>query len=195
MPISFGSSRNSASQWIKCVATTSSRMCSPRSFGEVAWAPRPSQTRHPHTAVLLVAERLSVQVQMLDPIGYPAWPTVFRHVDQRYADAPPARLRVLTDAAFAASKLDAWMNRRAPRDLYDLWALARAGHITPEAADLVERLTNWTALPSPSEWGPPPTETEWMLALSHQTRLAVSAAEAFETVAAAWDGVRPPPRT
>lgn len=166
-----------------------------RSFGEVAWAPRPSETRHPHTAVLLVAERLSVQVQVLDPVGYPAWPTTLRRVDQRYADAPSARLRVLTEAAFAASKLDAWLNRRAARDLYDLWALARSGHITPEAADLVTSLTSWTTLPSRAEWGSAPEERQWQLDLGHQTRLTVSAAEAFETVAAAWEELRRSPRT
>lgn len=164
-----------------------------RSFGEVAWAPRPSETRHPHTAVLLVAERLSVQVQVLDPVGYPAWPTTLRRVDQRYADAPSARLRVLTEAAFAASKLDAWLNRRAARDLYDLWALARSGHITLEAADLVRSLTNWTTLPSRAEWGSAPEERQWQLDLGHQTRLTVSAAEAFEAVVAAWEELRRAP--
>lgn len=102
---------------------------------------------------------------------------------------------MLTEAALAASKLDAWLNRRAARDLYDLWALARSGHITPEAADLVRGLTNWTTLPSRAEWGSAPEERQWELDLAHQTRLTVSAANAFETAAAAWEELRRSPRT
>jgi len=54
-------------------------------------------------------------------------------IEQRYSDAPPARLRVLTADAFAAAKLGAWIDRRVPRDLYDLWAMSERGLIGPSA--------------------------------------------------------------
>lgn len=60
-------------------------------------------------------------------------------IEQRYSDAPPARMRVLTPAAFVAAKLAAWIDRHASRDLYDLWALAKAGRIDVEAARLYSR--------------------------------------------------------
>ncbi|MGO2860189.1 MAG: nucleotidyl transferase AbiEii/AbiGii toxin family protein [Brevibacterium sp.] len=70
-----------------------------------------------------------VQLQLLSRTGYPVWPTEYRDIDQRYSDAPSARLRVLTQPAFAAAKLSAWNDRATPRDLYDLWAMAAHGMI------------------------------------------------------------------
>ena len=68
----------------------------------------------------------AIQVQLVAGQGYP-WPTKVRDVDQRYSDAPPARLRTLTAPGFAAAKLSAWMDRHAPRDLFDLWAMSERG--------------------------------------------------------------------
>src|SRR5699024_10710878 len=48
----------------------------------------------------------------------------------RYSHAPPARLRVLTAAAFGAAKLSTWLDRHASRDLYDLYAMAQRHLIT-----------------------------------------------------------------
>jgi len=55
------------------------------------------------------------------------------------SDAPPARLRVPNLPAFAAWKTAAWAERRAARDLFDLWSLAQVGPITEEAAKLYRR--------------------------------------------------------
>jgi len=54
--------------------------------------------------VLSVADGASVQVQLLGGDGY-SWPTEVVDIEQRYSDALPARLRVLTADAFAAAKL------------------------------------------------------------------------------------------
>lgn len=54
-------------------------------------------------------------------------------VRRRYSDAPPARLRTLTAPGFAAAKLSAWMDRHAPRDLFDLWAMSERGLIDAAA--------------------------------------------------------------
>jgi hypothetical protein len=72
--------------------------------------------------------------------------------------------------------------------LYDLWALAQAGHIDAEAARLFKRYGPTGGYPEqgvlPRKG---PTENEWRDALSHQCVLRVSAAEAHEVVMRAWD--------
>lgn len=90
-----------------------------RTFGAVTFTPRIRDTRHPSPAVMQVGTT-RVQIQLLSSAGYPDWPTEIVDIEQRYSDAPPARLRVLTPAAFVASKLSSWNDRAAPRDLYDL---------------------------------------------------------------------------
>ena len=96
-----------------------------RSHGRPTWQPTLTATTGSQPAVLSVADGTSVQVQLLGGDGY-SWPTEVVDIEQRYSDAPPARLRVLTADAFAAAKLGAWIDRGTPRDLYDLWAM-RAG--------------------------------------------------------------------
>ena len=116
----------------------------------------------------------SVQVQLLGGEGYD-WPTEVVQIEQRYSDAPPARLRVLTADAFAAAKLGAWIDRGAPRDLYDLWAMSQRNLIGGSALQVFI---------SHGPFGQPPPawvfersldEGEWMSGLVHQTRLHVSA--------------------
>jgi hypothetical protein len=68
-----------------------------------------------------VAEVLDAQ--LLSARGRELWPTERRALQQRYHDAPAAELLVPTLPAFAASKTATWADRRAPRDLWDLWAL------------------------------------------------------------------------
>jgi Nucleotidyl transferase AbiEii toxin, Type IV TA system len=71
-------------------------------------------------------------VRLLGGEGY-TWSTEVMEVQQRYSDARPARLRVLTADAFAAAKLSAWIDRGTPRDLYDLWAMSERRLIGPSA--------------------------------------------------------------
>ena len=73
-------------------------------LGQVTFAPRFRDTRHPNPSAMQVGG-ISIQIQLLSSDGYPAWPTEVVDIEQRYSDAPPARLRVLTPAAFVASKL------------------------------------------------------------------------------------------
>ncbi len=65
-----------------------------RSLGAAVFTPRLRETRHPAPSVLQVGDA-RIQVQVLSSIGYPAWPTEVREIEQRYRDAPPAQLRVL----------------------------------------------------------------------------------------------------
>ena len=104
-------------------------------------------------ATLAAVGTAAIQIQLVGGEGY-AWPTEVRDIDQRYSDAPPARLRTLTAPAFAAAKLSAWMDRHAP----------------------------------PSDWvfDEAPDESAWRRALSHQTRLRITAQDALQSARVAW---------
>ncbi len=156
-----------------------------RSHGRPTWRPALSATSGSQPATVGVEGTASIQVQLLTGEGY-LWPTEVRDIDQRYSDAPPARLRPLTAAGFAATKLSAWMDRRAPRDLYDLWALAERGLIDADALDVFTRCGPQGRPPAGWVFKDAPDETAWRRALGHQTRLRVTAAEALDSVRAAW---------
>lgn len=156
-----------------------------RSHGRPSWRPALALTRGSAPAVLGVDDTLGIQVQLVTGDGF-LWPTEVRQVEQRYSDAPPAVLRTLTAAGFAAAKLATWMERRAPRDLYDMWALAERGHVDATAVEVfVSR--GPTARP-PGAWvfDTDLDEATWRRALGHQTRLRVSAMQALDAVRAAW---------
>lgn len=156
-----------------------------RTHGRPSWRPALTETRGSAPAVLEVDGALGIQVQLIADDGF-LWPTNVREIDQRYADAPPARLRTLTAASFAAAKLATWMERRAPRDLYDLWALAEGGLIDATAVDVF--VTKGPTGKPPATWvfDTVPDEAAWRRALSHQTRLRVTAAEALAATRDAW---------
>jgi predicted nucleotidyltransferase component of viral defense system len=155
-----------------------------RSHGRISWAPRLTAVRDTDAAVLLADEgRLTVRMQLLDHLGYPPWPTELHAIQQRYTDAGPARLRVPTAASFAAWKTVAWHDRRAPRDLWDLWALAQHGELTKRAAELFVAHGPIGNTPQPWMFTSAPTEERWLAQLVGQTRLTVSATEALQVVA------------
>jgi len=156
-----------------------------RSHGRPTWRPALTATTGSQPTVLAVPDSTSVQVQLLGGEGYD-WPTEVVEIEQRYSDAPPARLRVLTADAFAAAKLSAWIDRGSPRDMYDLWAMSERHLIGASALRVFI---------SHGPFGKPPDawvfdrkldEGEWMRALGHQTRLRVSAREAIAAAREAW---------
>lgn len=162
-----------------------------RGFGRVvADVPLPA-TRHPTASVYVVGGQ-QVRVQLVDRGAY-AWPWHGTRIHQRYFGCPPISMNTLTSEGFAAAKTAAWCERNAPRDLYDLWALANAGHISPRAADTFRRLGPTNRWPSPSVFpATPPSAQQWHDALSHQCIPKVSPAEAYLTVVNAWrDATRP----
>lgn len=156
-----------------------------RSHDRPTWRPTLSATSGSQPATVGVEGTASIQVQLLSGEGY-LWPTDVRDIDQRYSDAPPARLRTLTAAGFAAAKLSAWMDRHAPRDLYDLWALAERELIDADAHDVFTRCGPHGRPPAGWVFKDVPDETVWRRALGHQTRLRVSATEALAFVREAW---------
>lgn len=151
-----------------------------RTLGSVTFTPHIRDTKHPDPTVMQVGD-ISIQIQLLSSEGYPNWPTEIVDVEQRYSDAPPARLRVFTPAAFVASKLSSWNDREAPRDLYDLWALAEAGKIDAEAAVLFDSKGPYTSV-SKLSFTRIPTDAKWEAALDHQCIPAVTPREAAKVV-------------
>lgn len=155
-----------------------------RSLGRPDFTPDLADTRHSEPAVMAI-DSTRIQMQLLSQKGYPPWPTELREVEQRYSDAPTARLRVLTAPAFAAAKLGAWNDRHAARDLYDMWAMAGRGMIDSEAVRLFSRYGPFTN-PGAVSFASIPAEREWTADLAHQCRPRVTAKEAAVAVQAAW---------
>jgi predicted nucleotidyltransferase component of viral defense system len=157
-----------------------------RTHGRPTWTPELTTTRDAQSAVLSVPDGTSIQIQLIASTGYPAWPTEVADLHQRYSDAPPARMRVLTPDAFVAAKMTAWLDRRTPRDLYDLAALADGGLISTGAIQCFAR-HGPTSKPLPARtFRDPPAPADWERALAHQTRLTITAAEALGRVGRAW---------
>lgn len=157
-----------------------------RSHGRLIWEPELAAVRDTGTANLRTGSGLTVKIQLLSSRNRTLWPTEFRALEQRYSDAPSSILSVPTQAAFAAAKTATWHDRRASRDLWDLWALAGIGAIDPEAARLFERYGPTNRPPAGHLFDRPPSEADWIAQLAGQTHLTVSATTALRTVRDAW---------
>lgn len=160
-----------------------------KEFGAVEWDLHPTRARDAQPVVLTVAGQVRIQLQLMTKDGRGSWPSERMPILQRYSDAPPARLHVPTRAAAAAMKLSAWLDRRAPRDMYDLYAMALRGMLTRDVRAVYARYGQTTGQIPRRELHSPPGEAEWIAALGHQCRLGVTAAEATGTVTAALDAV------
>jgi hypothetical protein len=119
-----------------------------------------ADVRDTEPASLVTDDGLTVRVQLLSAQGYPAWPTTMHDIDQRYSDIAPTRLRTPVRDSFAAWKTAAWFERHAPRDLYDLWALALAGALTNSAAQLFATHTG-VGRPQDHMFARAPGEHDW----------------------------------
>jgi hypothetical protein len=156
-----------------------------REFPGLRWEPLLTAVRDTDPAVLISPDGLTVRVQLLGATGYPPWPTEQREIVQRYSDAPPATLTVLTLESFVAAKImAAWVDRATPRDLYDLWLLTQRG--TLDDAGLFARYGQTGRPPTGDLFTTAPDEIRWRQELSGQTRLEVTAAEALDVVREAF---------
>jgi predicted nucleotidyltransferase component of viral defense system len=157
-----------------------------RTHGRLTWSPRWSRNSDVEPAVAVTLDGVAINLQLLRGERYEPWPTQMHEIEQRYRDAPPATLRVPTLASFAGWKAVAWIDRGAPRDLYDLWALTKVGALNAESATLFA--THGPTGSPPRSWmfTRVPSDADWQAQLAGQTRLTVSAAEALETVRASW---------
>lgn len=157
-----------------------------RTHGRLEWAPALSSVADTEAANLRTAGGISVKVQLLASGNRTMWPAEVRTLEQRYADAPPSELIVPTLPAFAASKTATWHDRRASRDLWDLWSLNTVGAIDSAAGSLYRKLGPTNRLPVPHLFDRPPNEHDWNSQLAGQTRLTVTAMAALNTVREAW---------
>jgi predicted nucleotidyltransferase component of viral defense system len=155
-------------------------------YGSVTWSAPLEKLRDVEPAILSTDDGLAVRIQLLSSTGYPPWPSEPHEVHQRFSDAPPVRLQVPTRDAFAGWKTSAWLDRAAPRDLYDLWALALLGGMTEAAAELFSKHGPTSAPPRPWMFSIAPEQRKWHEQLAGQTRLTVTAPEALQTVRTAW---------
>ncbi|SEF08511.1 nucleotidyl transferase AbiEii/AbiGii toxin family protein [Jiangella alba] len=162
-----------------------------REFPGSGWRPALGEVRESHPASLVATDGTTVRVQLLSHTGYAPWPTERRALVQRYSDAAPATLTVPTLASFVAWKTVAWIDRAAPRDLYDLWLLTELGAVDAAAGDLFRRFGPTNRLPHPRQFATAPDEETWRRALGGQTRLQVSGAEALAGVRGTWQALTP----
>jgi predicted nucleotidyltransferase component of viral defense system len=157
-----------------------------RTHGRLTVEPRLNNSADTAPTIIRTAAGIVVRFQLLSARGRVLWPTERRPLVQRYPDAPAAELIVPTLPAFAASKTATWADRRAPRDLWDLWALTRIGAIDAAALELYRRYGPTNQPPGSYVFETPPSEAEWQSQLAGQTRLTVDAADALAPVREAW---------
>ncbi len=154
-----------------------------REFPNLEWAHLGTQNEV--ETWTLAADDLEVNVQLAQwRHGWRAIPIVDQPVQLRYSDlSEAAGLRVPTPSGFAALKLMAWFDRHTPRDLYDLAALADAGHIDLAAVDLVKAITGFTPGTSTLERRVPRSvESSWQAELGHQIADTSTAEQCLATV-------------
>lgn len=161
-----------------------------RQFGLIRANPSLPDTKTDTQACLYTIADVTVQIQLIAGDTYTPWPRQLSQVSQRYTGLDDVVLTTYTPAGFVGAKTTAWCDttRNAPRDLYDLWALAQGGYIDVVAAQTFRQCGPTSGYPWP--WMFPeqaPGQGEWEDALAHLGRLAVGPDEAYETVVTAWE--------
>lgn len=87
-------------------------------------------------------------------------------------------------------KLIAWFDRHTPRDLYDLAALADAGHIDEAAAELVRSIAGYTPSAATLERTVPRSVvSSWQTELGHQASDLALPEDCIARVRAALDRI------
>lgn len=109
----------------------------------------------------------------------------------RYSDLPEsAELTVPTASGFAAMKLLAWLDRAAPRDIYDLAALAEADMIDREALQAVHAIIGHTPTSqSVTNVAMSSVRKYWSIELEHQLDNPRSLDRCVEMVRDALDSI------
>lgn len=158
-----------------------------RTHGRVSWVQHFSANSDVVPAIATTSDRIAITIQLLRFERYEPWPSTEHEIEQRYRDVRPAVLRTPTLPAFAGWKTSAWLDRAAPRDLYDLWAMGRVGALDDKAAALFAKHGPTGARPRSWMFTKPPSEQDWQAQLAGQTRLTITAAQALAGVRRAWE--------
>lgn len=117
---------------------------------------------------LLATGGLTVQVQIIRRrLEWTALPSEQTHVRLYYSDLPETALLLAPSAeSFGAMKLTAFIERKAPRDLFDLRGLAERGLLTEHTLELSRQLLGRPL--SPPEFDRTPGDEAWTIELAHQ---------------------------
>lgn len=130
----------------------------------------------------LEVDGLRLQIQMIG--NRPKWeqlPAESTQVRLRYSDLPGSvDVIVPTVEALGAMKLVAYVDRAAPRDLFDLKELAVRGALRDETGGLTRQMLGRSL--AKQEFMSGPTADEWRVELSHQVAEPGTPDEALEVV-------------
>lgn len=142
-----------------------------------------SRTRQYDVATnVLEVDGIRIQIQAIS--NRPRWiglPTATTPVRLRYSDLPAsADLNVPAVEAFGAMKLTAYVDRAAPRDLFDLRKLAERGALSEESLELTGQLLGRPL--ARQEFESLPTDDQWKVELSHQVADPGTPGDALEIV-------------
>jgi hypothetical protein len=154
--------------------------------GRLTWSRPLREVRDTDPVTISTDDGISLRIQLLRSGSYPPWPIRLTQLHQRYSDVPPASLHLPTRDAFVGWKTTAWIDRRAPRDLWDLWALATMNALTASAAQLFAEHGPTSKPPRSWMFAKAPTQREWHEQLAGQTKLTIDADSALATVRDAW---------
>lgn len=154
-------------------------------FPQASWNVGPSRTVDPQSSLLICNPSIQIRVQILDSLtrGWQFIPTIVSEIQQRYSDAPLARLFTPTFDGFVAMKALAWVDRCSPRDLFDLAGLSRKGQVTENARQLIEQLRGFQITAQMMDLR---VKGLWKEELAHQTKLHVTAEECLQRVLEWW---------
>lgn len=140
------------------------------------------ERRHDVATYSLQVDGLRVQLQIIT--NRPEWtklPAEITPVRLRYSDlSESVDLLVPTVEAFGAMKLTAYIDRFAPRDLFDLRELAERGAVSDESLALTRKLLGRSL--ARQEFETSPSDDQWDIELSHQVAETGSPAEARQVV-------------
>lgn len=159
-----------------------------REFPSREWTQLGAQ--HQVETWLLTAGQVDVRMQFVHwRDGWKSIPLAPKAVELRYSDlGESVALVVPTPSGFATMKLLAWFDRHAPRDLFDLAALADAKHIDRPAVDLVKTIAGFTpSAMTLDRHVPKIVESSWQTELGHQLADIPTAEECLAKVRSALD--------
>lgn len=156
-------------------------------FPRAYWDALPSQSTDPGSSLLICDSSTQIKVQAVDSRsrGWQSVPMTLASIDQRYSDVRHTQLVVPTFVGFVAMKALAWIDRGAPRDLFDLGGLARVREVPPAARELIRELRGFELSEMMFNRK---ISGLWREELAHQTRLSTTEEECLAIVLKWWRG-------
>jgi predicted nucleotidyltransferase component of viral defense system len=154
-------------------------------FPQAQWNLTPSQTSDVQSSLLICDASTQIKIQVIEANtrNWLAIPTELAEIHQRYSDSPPVKLFTPTFDGFVAMKVAAWIDRRAPRDLFDLEGLSQIGEASEGARVLASELSGFQVSTRMLKLR---VHGRWHEELEHQTNLQITPEECLERVLNWW---------